>query len=275
MAARPARALDVADLAARLERLSAAAVTRIVDSASHMPGGSAARWVEISGGVAAYLGPGSPMNHAVGVGMGGRVAESDVDALEEFYRSRGERPLAVVCELADRGLASLLRSRGWTFDGFENVLVRFFDDADSFPQTGRIEVFEAVEGLDREKWAMVAAEGFSAPESPLAEQVQVALAAAACPESRLFIACVDGEVAGVGELTIAEGVGWLSADATLPRFRRRGVQGAIQSARLSRAAEAGCEFAVSEAAPDGASQRNMERLGFRVVYRRMDFVAQP
>jgi hypothetical protein len=36
---------------------------------------------------------------------------------------------------------------------------------------------------------------------------------------------------------------------------------------------AGCEFAVSESHPGSTSQRNMERLGFRVVYTRVDLLA--
>ena len=38
---------------------------------------------------------------------------------------------------------------------------------------------------------------------------------------------------------------------------------------------ASCEFAVTEAQPGGTSQRNMERLGFRVVYTRVEMIAPP
>jgi GNAT superfamily N-acetyltransferase len=86
------------------------------------------------------------------------------------------------------------------------------------------------------------------------------------------LARVDGEPAGTGSLVIDGGVGWLSGDSTLPRYRRRGVQQAIQRHRLQLARDAGCDLAVIEATPGGASQRNTERLGFRIVYTHVKFV---
>jgi len=39
--------------------------------------------------------------------------------------------------------------------------------------------------------------------------------------------------------------------------------------------EAGCDLAVTEAVPGGGSQRNMERLGFRIVYTHVEFACVP
>lgn len=55
-------------------------------------------------------------------------------------------------------------------------------------------------------------------------------------------------------------------DATLPEWRGRGVQTALLKARLERALHAGCDLAAAGASPGSGSQRNMERLGFRVAY---------
>jgi hypothetical protein len=92
------------------------------------------------------------------------------------------------------------------------------------------------------------------------------------PGTRLLLAFLEGQVAGTAELMVEDGVAWLSADATLPRFRGRGVQQVLQAHRLVLGAGSGCDLAVSEAAPGSGSQRNMERLGFRVVYTRVDMV---
>jgi hypothetical protein len=70
---------------------------------------------------------------------------------------------------------------------------------------------------------------------------------------------------------VAGGVGWLFGDSTLPHYRKRGIQQAVQRHRLLLAQAAGCELAVTEAAPGGASQRNMERTGFRVAYTHVEF----
>ena len=81
----------------------------------------------------------------------------------------------------------------------------------------------------------------------------------------------DGLPVGTGSMKIADGVAWLSADSTLPGFRGRGIQQAIQRHRLRLAREAGCTLVVTEAEPGSGSQRNMERLGFGVVYPHLEF----
>jgi hypothetical protein len=47
----------------------------------------------------------------------------------------------------------------------------------------------------------------------------------------------------------------------------------LQRARLAAAREAGCTLAVTESMPGSASQRNMERLGFSLVYTRVEVLA--
>ena len=81
---------------------------------------------------------------------------------------------------------------------------------------------------------------------------------------------MDAEPAATGELRIAAGMGWLTGDATLPQFRCRGAQGALQRARLELAGKAGCDLAVTESLPGSPSERNMERHGFRIVYTRVE-----
>ena len=57
----------------------------------------------------------------------------------------------------------------------------------------------------------------------------------------------------------------------LPEFGKRGVQTARLRARLRRAAEAGCEIAMSLAQPGSHSQRNITKLDFRTLYTRVKF----
>ena len=54
-------------------------------------------------------------------------------------------------------------------------------------------------------------------------------------------------------------------DATLPAFRRQGVQCALIEARLAMAAQAGCDLAIVTADPGSSSGRNAERMGFQLV----------
>ncbi|HSK48525.1 MAG TPA: GNAT family N-acetyltransferase [Coriobacteriia bacterium] len=262
-----------AALSARLEALAASEMRRFVQTARALDAHSDATALEVAGGVAAYLGAGSPVNQAVGLGMCGRVSAEEAHALEAFYASRAQRGLAMVSPLADPSLLSVLAARGWTADSFENVLVREYLDAERFSGPEGVEVVEVVDDEMKAVWVQVAAIAFSAPLEPQPAQLELGRIVAARPHTCLLLALVDGRPAGTGELFIEDGVAWLSADATLPQFRRRGVQQAMQARRLQLGADAACEFAVSEALPGSGSQRNMERVGFRVAYTRVDVVA--
>jgi GNAT superfamily N-acetyltransferase len=262
-----------AALSSRLESLCAAELRRFVTAARSLDARSGAESLEVAGGVAVYIGPGSPVNEAIGLGFDGRVSPEQIAALEAFYAERGQRGLAIVSPLAEPSLMRGLADRGWYVDGFENVLVRTYSEGDAFAPIGGVDVIEATTAEARELWVEVAAIGFSAPLEPLPEQLELGRIVVSRPGTRLFLATIDGLVAGAAELYVEDGVAWLSADTTLPQFRRRGVQRALQSARLAEGARLGCELAVSEAAPGGSSQRNMERAGFQVVYTRADYVA--
>lgn len=259
-------------LATRLERLCADEMERFVVTSRERDAGSTAETLPIAGGSAVFVSAASPLNQVFGVGMQGAVADGDVAAIERFYRSRDARALMNVCPFAHPTLLTVLAARRWTPEGFENVLTRTLDagDATMEPVEGSVEIRTAVTAEEKRTWALVAASAFCAPLPPLDEQILVAELATARPGTRLFTAHVGGRPAGTGELYIAGDVGWLSADATLPAFRQRGVQLALQRHRLALAARSGCRLAVAEAAPGGASQRNMERLGFRVAYTRLE-----
>ena len=84
----------------------------------------------------------------------------------------------------------------------------------------------------------------------------------------LFVSYEGDEPAGAGALMIDRGVGWLEWGATRPEFRRRGSQGAVMSARIQAALDAGCEHMFTETgeAVEGDPQhsyRNIQRYGFR------------
>ena len=80
--------------------------------------------------------------------------------------------------------------------------------------------------------------------------------------------------AAAGALFREAGIAALYGTATLPEFRRRGVQSALIARRLHEAALAGCEYAVVSTQPGSGSQRNMERRGFRVAYTKIVMVRE-
>ena len=86
-----------------------------------------------------------------------------------------------------------------------------------------------------------------------------------------YFASVGGKIAGGATLALRGRIAGLFGASTLSQFRNRGVQTALLHARLQRAAEQGCELAMSIALPGSASQRNITRRGFRTLYTRVKF----
>src|SRR5579872_6994317 len=75
--------------------------------------GSPAAVLDIAGGCAIFVGAESPLTQAVGLGMNGPVSASQLDRLEQFFRSRGARISIDLCPLADPGLTTALSERGY------------------------------------------------------------------------------------------------------------------------------------------------------------------
>jgi ribosomal protein S18 acetylase RimI-like enzyme len=67
---------------------------------------------------------------------------------------------------------------------------------------------------------------------------------------------------------ISKGLAQMSGASTLPAHRRRGVQSTLLRARLSDAARAGCDLAITCTEPASKSQENMQRAGFELLYAR-------
>lgn len=268
-------------LAQRLERLISAEFHRICEVGSIIFPGNSSQCLDVGDGVALWLGEGSPVNLAAGLGMSGPVPAEELKHVETFYHERGAEAVISACPYADHSLIAGLGRQGWRVSDFENLFVLEVGGP-LFPIDGRGGRSESGLGEDidvrvclpeeRSEWARVAALGFSNGTVPELGHEEFGRIMAEREEAILVLAWVDGEPAGTGSLVIDDAVGWLSGDATLPRFRRRGIQQEVQRRRLRLAQEAGCELAVTEAVPGGASQRNMERLGFRLAYTHVEFV---
>ena len=81
-----------------------------------------------------------------------------------------------------------------------------------------------------------------------------------------------GETVGGGGMAACQGLATLFADSTVSTFRRRGLQRELIVARLNEALALGCNMATASTLPGSASQRNYERMGFRVVYTKVTLV---
>jgi GNAT superfamily N-acetyltransferase len=194
------------------------------------------------------------------------VSADDVALVEDFYARRSGPTRLTVCPWSDASLFEALAARGYRAIQFDNVLARPLGPIESFaPPAAGVAVKRALPGevLD---WGRLVRAGMGIEvDEERAAAIDGALEGS--PHAILFIATVDGEPAGGGGLLIYDSVATLFAAATIPKYRRRGVQGALIAARLACARDAGADMAITLTDPGSDSQRNMEaRFGFRVGY---------
>lgn len=230
----------------------------------------------IAGGHAVFAAAGSPMNKAIGMGFGEAIDEQALAAIEAAWRERGEPTRFELASLADPSLAPTLTARGYRLTGFENVMGRpvVADDRADIPGGMRI---THLPQQDWRVWLDVALDGFAVPDgSAPGEEVYpreaiegIFIDLAATPGFQRYLLSIDGAPAGAASLRMDRGLAQLCGAATLPAFRRRGVQAALLRQRLSDAREAGCDLAVVTVQPGSKSQANAMREGFSLLYTRV------
>ena len=86
-----------------------------------------------------------------------------------------------------------------------------------------------------------------------------------------FVVEVDGRPVAAGSVHTHHGVGWLRAGSVLPEFRGIGLQRALIAARVEHALRTGCDLVGASTVEDGASARNVARLGFERVGTRRSY----
>jgi GNAT superfamily N-acetyltransferase len=217
--------------------------------------------IDYAGGVAMFAGVGSPLTHAIGTGMHGVVSPAEIEAMEQFYRSRGSHAEIDLCPLADEGYLPQLSERGYRVVELNNVLARVIS-GDLPPADPR------VASGDGETYSRVVAEGFFGPGEPPPEMLAIGAALSSGP-LQPYLAYVDGRAVAGGTLNICENTGFFFGDATVNSARGLGLQRALVETRLAAAAAAGCDLAFAATLPGSQSQRNYERCGFRVVYTKL------
>lgn len=227
-------------------------------------------WREIAGGMMFHAGKESPLNQAVGMGLHGPVSSAEFDEFESFYRERNTPAQIVVAPFVDSSLMQLIGERGYRITEFNSVLVCRLSEVKLRSMPSDVTV-ERVTAETARCWAEVLVAGFAEfgtfPTS-LFEPYGL------LPHGINYLAYVDGEPAGgaAGAIYSDHKLAAIFGAATLPRFRRRGVQTALTQTRLLAAREAGCEIALVCTQPGSGSQRNAERKGFRVAYTKVVMV---
>ena len=222
----------------------------------------------IAGGIAFFGGVTYPANQIVGMGFEGEVTSQDLDRVENFFRSRGVASTVVVSPLARRISSRIARRSGLSHRGIQFRAHQAhqlpYHSGEPFTLPPGVAI-ERVTPDTAKPWMPAIAKGF-AQDISVAEEVFGGFAA--LPDALAFLARIEGKVVGGcgGRIIPQARIAAFFGTATLPEFRRRGVQSALIAQRLHEAALAGCEYAVVSTHPGSGSQRNMERRGFRLAY---------
>jgi hypothetical protein len=241
---------------------------------------------EIAGGVAVFTGPQSPANKMIGVGFTGVPADDALCAVEQRFQERQAPLRAEVSTLAEPEFAAALTRRGYVLQGFENALGRRLDAADAEP-LDRLATLDLriIEPADFGAWVDVFVLGFLNPDLqglpgeplPSADVLKGILHEFAdVPGLRRYALWVEGRMVASAAMRLdEEGLAQLCGAATLPEFRRRGIQSAFFHRRLADAVTAGCDLAVLTTQPGSKSQQNAHSRGFGLLYSRAVLVKSP
>ena len=216
------------------------------------------------------------VSRAFAVGVGGPVTADELSRVEAFYARHGASVRVVTSPWTHASLFELLAARGYRVTSFDNVLTLVLAQGDlpgAFGAAAPGVVVRAVGPHEVLAWGDVVRTGFG-----MDPREEPSLAADRVFErsktATLYVATVDGEPAGGAALDVRDGIATLFATATIPAFRRRGVQRALVAARLAHAVKADIDLAVVITAPGMDSQRNLETsCGFRVGYSTVLFEA--
>jgi GNAT superfamily N-acetyltransferase len=251
----------VEETARRLESAHAFQSARFAEAMGRRNPSSGAKVVEVAGGAAIFAGRGSPLSQAVG--LTGPFADRDLDRIEEVLG----RPAQIeLTPFAAPALPRLLASRGYRVAEWQLMLARPLETElpDGPPD---VEVRPIVPG-ERKRWARIVMASFAESNDTDPDAADELAGDTAITEGSIcLLALVRGEPAGGASVGIAPNrASTLSGAGVLPRFRGLGVQRALIAARLRTARDAGCDVAGSSTRPATVSQKNLERLGFRILY---------
>jgi ribosomal protein S18 acetylase RimI-like enzyme len=263
-------------LAARIDRSEARMCAEFADVAARARPDSRVLVQPLAGGLAVYSGPGAPMNKVIGLGLGDALEEPALVAVEAEWAVRGEAVRVELSTLDDGAIARLLTSRGYRLLGFENVLGRALSAADvGAPSVAGLAIHHMAPD-DIDLWMEVTIDGFAhADEGPLPTENPphdvlegIFRDMSGVAGFRRYLATVKAVAVAAASMRIDGSLAQLTGAATLPAFRRRGLQTALTLHRLAEARAAGCDLAVVTTAPGSKSQENSQKRGFELLYAR-------
>jgi GNAT superfamily N-acetyltransferase len=227
--------------------------------------------LEVAGGVALFAGAGSPLSQALALGLDGPVSPEELARVEVHLGQAGGPIQVELLPFSDPSLAALLAQRGYRVAEFQQVLLRPLDG--HLPDAPLASVRPLHPG-EEALWAHTLAQAFFGREDVTPQESSLILPITRAQGTTCFLAQVDGQPAGGGTVAIHDGIATLSGTGVRERFRGRGLQAALIRARMEWGIRHGCTLAATSTHVATASQRNMERMGFRIAYPKLVMVRE-
>lgn len=205
----------------------------------------------------------------------------DLEAIMDFYRSRGRKPqIEIVPSVVDSKTLQLLSEQGLYQSGFHVTLYRDLSGGEQEQAAGHwMEHDEAMHAAasavhmreidddDFTTYATVHCRGTGLPDGGIASVAANNAVLARRPGWHFYLAeAAEGEAAAAAVMYSKSGVTSLTFAATLPQYRGRGLHRRLLAARMQQAQRLGDAWVVGQCNYASQSHRNMEALGMKIGY---------
>lgn len=262
----------------RIEEAIAAERSAFANGMATLRPESGASWLPVAGGRAIFTGADFFSNRAMAMGLRGPVSHDDVARVETFYAERGVPSEIEIASMVDRSLLRLLSQRGYQLVRFRNIYAQALHPiaatgAEPTARSSTVEI-HTVDASTATAWSTTLLDGFGYTRDADRHRVETwNRMVRSLPGVTALVAVIDGQPVGAASVIALGSTAVLGGAATLPTFRRRGVQRGLIEARLAVAARAGCTLAIITADPGSSSGRNAERTGFQLICNHVDMRA--
>jgi GNAT superfamily N-acetyltransferase len=262
----------------RIEDAIAAERSAFADGMAALRPDVGAGWLPVAGGRAIFTGASFFSNRALAMGLRGSVSQDEVEDVETFYAARGVPSEIEMASMVDRSLLRVLSQRGYQLVRFRNIYAQALYPraatgvAPAVPS--RAAEVHDVDSATAAAWSTTLVDGFGYTRAADRDRVETwNRMLRSLPGVTALVAVLDGTPVGAASVMVLGSTAMLGGAATLPAFRRRGVQRALIEARLAVATRAGCKLAIVTADPGSSSGRNVERTGFQLICNHVDMRA--
>jgi len=210
-------------------------------------------------------------NRVIGAGILGSLDKRGIDTVGRHFTAKGRLPCVEVYPgITSADLVAALKDAGFTDSGhgFESHVLET-DGPRGWPVPGV--AVRRVPPSEYAQFGELVRDGFDMGADPVLGPFFVDLTVASLealgPHSAGFIASVDGDDAGTGQLVLSDRVAGCYSGSVLERFRGRGIQKALIAARVEEGLARGKRIFISQTDPDSPSGHNLHDVGFRTLYR--------